>query len=225
MDGLLISQIKNVTYTHKIIFMNNSIENLLRNILKKVNPNYEILKKSQQDKNITVESANKIDIYQEYVRLLSEKLYIKNRKIEELTRIEKEAKAASADNKLYILDIQEQVIQLQTECMDLEIEIMAKKYYTNVYTERMTEYKNRQQQIYDESKKHFKKYIDVASNIISLNHVSQKDKQILSGIISKYYNGINDIEASNQMFIQLKDHIHRIDSMLNRQDKVTEAKT
>jgi len=102
---------------------------------------------------------------------------------------------------------------------------MAKKYYTNVYTERMTEYKNRQQQIYDESKKHFKKYIDVASNIISLNHVSQKDKQILSGIISKYYNGINDIEASNQMFIQLKDHIHRIDSMLNRQDKVTEAKT
>jgi len=203
--------------------MNNSIENLLRNILKRVAPSYEILKRPNSDKSISAESANKIDIYQEYVRLLSEKLFIKNRKIEEISRIEREASAAS-DNKLYILDLQEQVVQLQTECMDLEIEIIAKKYYSTIYTERLTEYKNKQVQIHNESKKYFKIYIDAASTIITLDNVSPKDKQILSGIVSQYYKGIDDIEVSNQLFIQLKGHVQRIDNMLGKQDTVRDIK-
>jgi len=197
--------------------MNKGIENLVRGILKTVAPNYEIVKFNNAERMDT-DSANKIDIYELYVTKLMQKIQLINQEVEQLNELIKSEESVG----LYKIQLQKQVVDLELELMNLEVELLAKKYYISTYNSRIEIFKEKQKKIYEESKKDFDDFIKCASSLITIDAVSKKDKEMLSGIISKYHSGLKDIEVSNQLYLKLRGHVIRINNELNKMLKEKE---
>jgi hypothetical protein len=191
--------------------MDKSIENLLRALLKKVAPDVE-LPHTKNGQRIDIESANKVDIYNNYISLLQEQVFVKHKRIQLL---QSQINEQMPDAERYkILD---DILDLKKQALDLDIEIQAKKYYTEIYTNRITHYAKVQEEIYKKAKVEISQLLEKAHKYMTLNKgVTDKQKKQLSGITHQLHTGVDSVAKFNQLYAELKDLINIIQNELNK---------
>jgi hypothetical protein len=156
--------------------------------------------------DIQLEFENKLDFYSAYVDKLKLQCTIKRDIILKLrTRAN-----SPVIQSLERLRIEEEVIEREIELMNIEIEIAAKNYYQSVFAERVSYYEKTQKEISEKAELEMNDLIVECKTVLSIDSVSDKTKDIISGLLLSVDNGFANDTERNNVYLRIKDVLSKI---------------